>query len=427
MTTEQEAGRPPEAIGRFRRRRDGTLRGAVTASDAIEHVLVHNPRSYHKAPGNRLLRPILGDGIFLSEGERWRRNRRLMQPAFSRQNIEGYAPVMVRRMVEMVERCRRQPHFDLLSETRLLTMRIAVECLFGSDIDDRDGRRLSRGIDLGARQMQRRADFRRAWLMAKLPTPANVRMLLAIRGLQKVVDRIIEERRRAPAGRNDLLSLLEAASDPEAGSLSDRDLRDELNTLLLAGHETTALTFTWALYELARNPAADAEMAAEVAGVLAGGRLPEAADLGRLPITASVVKETLRLYPPLYVVAREAAEDTQVLGVHMPKRSRLRMYSMHVQRDAAVYPEPDAFRPERWRDGRDRDVPRGRYFPFSLGPRMCIGSTFATMELVLGLATLRARYRVELLSAEPVAAVPHISLQPERPILARLVADSPAG
>ena len=131
------------------------------------------------------------------------------------------------------------------------------------------------------------------------------------------------------------------------------------------------------------------------------------------------------MYPPLYVVGRQPLEDVHVQGVPVPKGSRMRMYSMNVQRDPAVYPEPDAFRPERWREGRDRHVPRGRYFPFSLGPRMCIGSTFATMELVLGLATLRARYRLELVSRESVVPTPRISLQPDRQILMRLVEEPP--
>lgn len=415
----------PRSLGRFRRRRDGTVRGELTDAAAIEDVLIHNAKRYTKSPGILLLRPVLGDGIFISEGERWRRNRRLMQPAFTRENLERYAPVMVARMLDAIARWREVPVIDLLAETRELALRIAVECLFGSDISDRDARQIGAGIEMGSAQMQRRADSRLAWMMAGLPTPSNLRTRLAIHRLQKLVDRIIEERRRSPGERTDLLSLLEAATDPEVGSLSDRDLRDEVNTLLLAGHETTALTFAWALYELARNPDADAELGAEARSVLGGGRRADASDLARLPVAASVVKEALRLYPPLYVVGRQAQEDVHVGGVPMAKGSRLRMYSMNVQRDPAVFDDPDAFRPSRWRDGADREVPRGRYFPFSLGPRTCIGSTFATMELVLGLATLRARYRLELVTREAALPTPRISLQPDRRILMRLVEEQP--
>jgi cytochrome P450 len=365
---------------------------------------------------------VLGDGIFISEGEKWRRQRRLMQPAFSRQSIERYAEVMVRRTAAARDRWHAAGRIDAVTETRRLALEIAVESLFGTDISDREARHIGVGVHVSSAQFQRRVSGRLSFLLSWLPTPGTLRTMLAIRRLNNLVDRIIRERRQHPAERHDLLSLLEAAADPETGSMTDRELRDEINTLLLAGHETTGLTLTWTLYELARHPEVDAELAAEVAQVVGPERLPEAADLGRLEVAGSIIRESLRLYPPLPVLAREALVDVELRGHALKAGSRVRAHMERTQRDPRFFDQPDEFRPERWRDGRERAVVRGSYLPFGAGPRMCIGSTFATMELVLALATIRQRYRWQLLSDDPPQPVARVALNPDRPIPLRLVA-----
>ncbi len=273
-------------------------------------------------------------------------------------------------------------------------------------------------------QFQRRVSGRVNFVLSFLPTPGTLRTMLAIRRLNRLVDSIIRERRQNPAERHDLLALLEAAADPETGSMSDRELRDEVNTLLLAGHETTGLTLTWTLFELARHPELDAQLGAEIAAVVGRERLPMAADLGKLQLANSMIKESLRMYPPLPVLAREALHDVELLGHPIKGGSRLRANMDRTQREARFFDDPDDFKPERWH-GRERSVVRGSYLPFGAGARMCIGSHFATMELVLALATIRQRYRFELTSDDLPKPVARVALNPDRPILLRMVPASP--
>jgi cytochrome P450 len=345
-----------------------------------------------------------------------------MQPAFSRQSIDRYAEVMVRRTTAALERWAAASEVEAVPEARRLALGIAVESLFGTEISDREARELGIGIHIASLQFQRRATSNRlGLLLAMLPTLGVLRTRLAVWRLNRLVDRIVEERRRSPVPRDDLMSLLETAADPQTGTMTNRELRDEVNTLLLAGHETTALAMTWALFEIARHPAADARLAAEVDSIVGRERLPAAADFARLPYTLAIVRESLRLYPPIHVAAREALEDVEVGGLALKRGSRVRMNMARQQRDPRAWPDADQFRPERWLDGLDKRVARGSYFPFGMGPRMCIGSTFATMELVLVLATIRQRYRVELTSTEMPRPVPRVGLQPDRPIRFRLV------
>lgn len=412
-----------EPVGRLRRMRNGTLRGEVTNPAAVVTVLVEKAREFRKGPAIRFLRPVLGDGIFTSEGERWRANRRLIQPAFTRQNIDAYSEVMVRFTRESLDRWLAVDHIDTLSETRRLTLNIAVEALFGAQLSEKEARDLGAGVNVASEWFQQRVSGRRQLLLASLPTLRWIRIQLGIRQLHRVVDRIVDERRRQPGERHDLLSLLEKQTDPEVGAMTYRQLRHEVNTLLLSGHETTALGLAWSMWELARHPAAQAELAREVASVIGPTRLPQAEDLARLPFTTGVVKETLRLYPPLYVIGREPLHDVEVQGVSLKKGSRLRFNTYHNHRDERLFEDPHEFRPERWSEGYEQSLPRGGYMPFGLGPRICVGMGFALMELVLALATIRQRARIELAGTQEALPVPRISLQPDRPILLRLVAE----
>jgi cytochrome P450 len=415
------------SAGEFRLRRDGTTRAVLTDAGAIESVLIEHARSFRKAPSMKYLRPVFGNGILTSDGEHWRRHRRLMQPAFTRQNIERYAEVMVRRTSAAVDAWLAEGVIETLPRIRRLALGIALETLFGTEIIERDARQLGFGVQVASAQLQRRVTSRVGFVLALLPTPGNLRTLLAIRRLNGLVDRMLRDRRRGGGERHDLLSLLEAATDPEEGTMTAAELRDEVNTLLIAGHETTALALTWTLYEVASHPAVDAQLAAEVERVLGRDRSATATDFNELPVTTNIVKEALRLYPPIHSIARQALDDIEIGGQPLKKGSRLRVSMLNQQRDERAYTNPDEFQPERWHDGLERRLPRGYYFPFSMGPRMCIGSTFATMELVLALATIRQRCRLELTSAERPRAVAMVGLHPDRPIRLRLVPEVAAG
>ncbi|MEX2546930.1 MAG: cytochrome P450 [Chloroflexota bacterium] len=405
--------------------RMGPLR-AVLLNDpqAIEAVLVDKNHSFHKARGVRRLRTLLGEGVLLTEGEFWLRERRLMQPAFHRASVARYADTMVARTTAMADRWSDTDVIDLVPEMRRLTLEIAAQSLFGTDLTDEEIRLVGDSLDTAGAQLQTRVSSLLMFVPDWLPTPGNRRMNSAIDRLDQVVYRIIQSRRKSTQKHDDLLSLLMAETDEHGTRMSDKQLRDEVITLLVAGHETTALTLTWALYLLARHPVADAKLAAELNGVLEIGRPPTPDDLPRLPYMAQIISEVLRLYPAGYITAREAIEDVEIGGHPIRKGAIVLMSQWARQRDAKAFPEPDAFTPERWIGGFERELRRGDYFPFGMGPRQCMGASFANLELALAVATLRRRFSFETTSSEEVKAVPIVALHPDRPIRLRLYAAS---
>jgi cytochrome P450 len=249
-----------------------------------------------------------------------------------------------------------------------------------------------------------------------IPIPANLRLRRAVRRLDRIVYRMISERRASNTDRGDLLSMLLQVRDEDDGSaMSDRQVRDEVMTMVLAGHETTALALTWALYLLSQHPAAEARFFAELDEVV-GDRTPVPADLPRLTFTRMVVDESLRLYPPAWAVERASIRTTQVGGRQVPKDMAFIFSPWTVHRDARWFERPLAFEPERWADGLVRRLPRFAYFPFGGGPRQCIGNTFALTEAVFILAVLGQRYRLRLAPGQDVRAAPMITLRPKAPI-----------
>lgn len=396
---------------------------AVMLSDpaAIESVLVEHHSSFRKARGVRRLRTLLGNGIVLSEGDYWLRHRRLMQPAFHRASVGRYAEAMVRRTSAALDRWAAADVVDVVPEARRLTLEIAVETLFGNEVSQGEAREIGAALEIAGAQLQTRVSSLLMFVPDWLPTLGNRRMNAAIARIDRLVYRIIGERHHAPADRQDLLALLLAQSDADGGGLTDRELRDEVITLLVAGHETTALTLSWALYELARHPEADAALDSELARVLGGDRLPDLDDVSNLRVTANIVAETLRLFPAGYVTAREAKVDIDVRGYPIKKGTLVLMSQWEQQRDPQAFDEPEVFKPERWDGTSDKHLARGDYFPFGMGPRQCMGMAFANLELVLALATIRRRYRLEPTSHDEARPVPIVALNPDRPIRLRLI------
>ena len=246
-----------------------------------------------------------------------------------------------------------------------------------------------------------------------MPTPANRRLRRAVRGLDEVVYRMIADRRRTPGNRVDLLSILLQAQDADDGSrMTDRQVRDEVMTLFLAGHETTAVALSWTWYLLAQHPEADARLGDELR-VLLAGRPPTVADLPALRYTAMVVTESMRLYPPAYGIARQAVRPTEMAGRPMRVGAFVIMPTWVVHRDARWFEKPEEFRPERWDGDGARRLPRFAYFPFGGGPRQCIGNTFAMMEAVLILAAIGQRFRLAPVPDQRVIPMPYITLRPD--------------
>ena len=377
----------------------------------IEYVLSTNAKNFIKSRSLRtpFFRRLVGNGLLTSEGEEWKRQRRLAQPAFHRQRISSYGDVMVEYADRMISGWRNDEVRDIHRDMMRLTLEVVVKTLFNADISgeaDKVGRVLARMVKPFASQATLK------WILDnRLPTPTNRRFNADAREIDNIVYRLIAERRSSGADQGDLLSMLLAAQDEDGSRMTDHQLRDEVMTLFLAGHETTALTLSWAWYLLAQNPEVEKNFHAELDEVLEG-RLPTVADMPRLKYTEKIAKESMRLYPPAYGVGREAIQEFELGGYRIPARAQLFMFQWVTQRDSRFFSEPNRFYPERWTEELTNSLPKYAYFPFGGGPRACIGNYFAMMEVVLLLATIGQRFRFSLLPDHQVSLMPAMSLRP---------------
>ncbi len=387
--------------------------------DAIEELLVTRNRDFIKSPGVQLLRPLLGDGLLLSEGDTWLRQRRLVQPAFHRQRVAGYGEVMAALAARHAAAWTDGATVELYGEMMAVTQAIVGKTLFDAEVSGGDAHEVAEAArvlaeDFGARLARLRL------IPDWVPTPRNIRSARAIRRLDAMVNRIIAARRATVEDRGDLLSMLLQAEDADDGSrMTPRQVRDEVMTLFLAGHETTAVTLSWTWYLLAQHPEADARLAAELGEVL-GGRAPTMADLPQLAYAGMVVTEAMRLYPPAYGLGRQATRASEVAGEPVGKGDIVVAPTWVVHRDARWFETPAAFRPERWAGDLAQRLPRFAYFPFGGGPRQCIGNAFAQMEAVLVLSAIAQRFRLSLVPGQRVTPTPYVTLRPEPGIQMRL-------
>jgi cytochrome P450 len=381
----------------------------LSSPELIEDVLVTRNRSFRKHYAFRFLRPLLGDGLLISEGETWLRQRRLMQPAFGRESLARYGGIMVADAEKMLQGWSDGQPRDIYHDMTQLTLRIAAKTLMDIDI----GQQLE---DVGRGQDVAMDDFRRRFqsplpLPLWLPTPKNLRMRAALRRLDAVIHGIIRQRRDSNEFRGDLLSILMRAQDEDGSRMTDRQLRDETMTLLLAGHETTANALSWTWYLLAQHPHVEQKLLEELEAVL-GERLPTADDWPRLVYTERVVKESMRLFPPAYTIGRAACEETTIGDYRVPRGTTVFMSQWVVHRDSRWYADPEKFEPDRWSQSLERERPKYSYFPFGGGPRVCIGNTFAMMEATLLVAAVARRYQIRLAEDRPVQPWPTITLRP---------------
>ncbi|HEU4766980.1 MAG TPA: cytochrome P450 [Pyrinomonadaceae bacterium] len=380
----------------------------------IEAILTTNARSYRKAQTLRspFFQRLVGNGLVTSEGEFWRRQRRLAQPAFHRQRISSYGEIMVQYALRTIDMWQPGEERDMSRDMTRLTLEIVVKTLFNSDVS-RDADHVGQTLTSLVQPFRSQATLK--WIADnRLPTPGHRRYFNAVSEIDRIVLGIIAERRASGYDEGDLLSMLLQAQDDDGTRMSDTQLRDEVMTLFLAGHETTALTLTWSWYLLASNPEAEKKFHAEIEEVL-GGRTPDVSDLPQLKYTEMIAKEAMRLYPPAYAVGREAIEETELGGFRVPKRTQVFAFQWVTHRDPRYFEEPEAFKPERWADGMSEQLPKFAYFPFGGGPRQCIGNYFAMMEIILVLATIGQRFRFSLID-EKVELLPVLSLRPKHGI-----------
>lgn len=382
--------------------------------DHIEEVLAARAHDFVKPAllrRSRFMRRLLGGGLLTSEGEAWLRSRRLIQPAFHRERLDAYGAAMVSIAERALDAWRPGETRDVHRDMMRLTLEAVAKVLFDADLAGE-----ARGVGAALERVLGRVAPNDPWWYVDnvLPTPGWLRFERDVRRLDAVVRGVIRGRRGAGGrDRGDLLSELIRARDEDGGGLSDGQLRDEVMTIMLAGHETTALALSWAWYLLARNPGAEAKLHAELDEVLGGSRAPGVADLPRLAYAEWVVKESLRLYPPAWAVGREAARETEVGGRRVRRGEQVYVFQWVTHRDARFFERPEEFLPERWAGGLEKRLPRFAYFPFGGGPRRCVGAGFAMTEAVLLLAAVARRFRLRLApGAHDVTPLPTITLRP---------------
>lgn len=402
----------------------------------VEHVLQKNPANYLK-DGYEHLEPMVGNGLLSSEGELWRKQRRLIQPAFHKKRLDGMARTMTDATEAMLDRWRERMRgggsegevIDANREMSRLTLEIVGRTLFGSAL----GGEASRGEE--ALSLVFRLGFDRAGRFVQVPfgvpTPKNLRYRKGIRDMEGIVRSMIEARRQAfpkagddPMG-GDLLDMLLAAHETGDGEgITDKQLRDEVLTIMGAGYETTARTLCWTFYLLNDHPEAARKLRDELQSVL-GGRTPTVEDLPRLPYTRMVLQESMRLFPPVWGLSRRLKEADEVGGARIPKGNRVIISAYVTHRHPDLWPKPEKFDPERFReatlmDRPPRDLPRYAYFPFSGGPRQCVGANFAAMEATLVLATIAQSFELSVVPGHSVEPEPSFTLRPGNGLPVRL-------
>jgi cytochrome P450 len=380
--------------------------------DHVETVLVKHARTMVRDEYIVVLERALGKGLLTSEGDLWKRQRKLMAQAFVPKRIHSYGDAMVRVTDAALRPWSNGQSINLHQEISRVTMEVVADVLFGSGIGPEDVRTVRESMEVVNRYM---ANSPEAILKLPgwVPTALNVATNRAVKRIDDLVYRIIAKR-RAGEPRDDLLGTLLAAQDDDGTRMTDQQLRDEVITLFLAGHETTALALAHTFYLLSKHPDIERRLHAEITSVL-GARLPTADDVRSLPFAERVLKESMRLYPPAWTVGREVAEEVEVGGYTLPKGAQILASQWIVHRDPRWFPNPEGFDPDRWAAEGAKDMPRFAYFPFGGGPRTCIGSHFAMMEATLLLAVILQRFRIELLPGQRLTLKPSVTLRQAGP------------
>ena len=375
----------------------------------LEDVLARKNRSFIKGRFYQILGPLLGNGLFTSEGEFWLRQRRLAQPAFHRERIAVYARVMVEFTEYMLAGWKHGERRDVNADMMQLTFRVVAKALFDADVS-REAHDMGAALTEALHELDKEINGLGLLIPPGWPTPGRLRLRAAVKRLDRIVFRILQQRRQAGEDRGDLLAMLLDAQDEDGSRMTARQVRDEAITLVLAGHETTALTLSWLWMLLARHPEVESRLHLELLGVL-GDRPPSVEDLPKLTYTDMVVREALRLYPPTVELGRETLEVVEIGGYRLPPGTNVMFTPYTVQRDPRWFDDPDSFRPERWADGLAQRIPRFAYFPFGGGPRLCIGQQFALMEAVLLVADIARQYRLVLEPSTQVRPDPALTLR----------------
>lgn len=385
--------------------------------DHIQYVLIDNHRNYHKkSRAWNVLRDFLGDGLLTSEGGFWLRQRRLMQPAFHRERLSALITIMAQETQGVVQQWNsRIPHekatIDIASEMMRLTLRVASRALLGTEVDGQEEiveRAMRIILETGIHRIPRP-------YLDYVPTVGKFKFNRAMKAMDSIIAEVIAERhaRKQDPAPPDLLSMLMEAKDEDTGEMmNDRQLRDEVMTMFVAGHETTANALAWTFYVLDRHPEVESRLREEVSSVL-GSRLPQFTDIPKLTYTLNVVKESMRLYPPVWMVSRLSVAPDEIGGFFIPKGSTMMISPYITHRHPGFWKDPLLFNPDRFSTEDVSNLPRFAYFPFGGGPRQCIGNSFALMEAQIVLSTIIQNFRLRLPKEKTVEPEPLITLRPK--------------
>ncbi len=380
--------------------------------DHIQHVLQGNYANYTKGRGYRILKLSLGEGLLTSEGALWQRQRKMTQPSFQSQQVSSFVGAMTENALGMLRRWEQHAAqgetFDVVPDFMRLTLNIAAQVLFTANLEA-DAESIRRTLEIG-----RDYSVERAWQLfpppLSWPTRRNREYRAALAHIHSIIDRIVAERRSASERVNDLLTMLMEARDENGAPMSDKQLRDELVTLLTAGHETTTLALAWTCYLIGTRPEVMERMAAEAAFL--DGRAPAYEDLMKLRYSRMVVEESMRLYPPVWTMSRTAVNDDEIGGHFIPAGSEILIFPYITQRHPKWWPDAETFRPERFAPENSSARPRYAYLPFGAGPRTCIGLNFEMTEILAVLALILQRFRLRLaIDPAAVRADPSVTLQ----------------
>ena len=383
----------------------------------VRHVLVANQDNYTKAPVPPVESRIFGQGVLHAEGAAHHRQRRLFLPFFHGDHVHSYAGLIAEKTAVLTVSWQKGITIDIGQEMTQLTLAIIWRLLFGQDIGP-EAVEVTQGITSGQRLIKKQYDSLLARILPLwIPTADHREIYHGHHGMNSMILRLIQDRRAQPRHTHDVLSLLLAATDIDGQPLSDDYIRDQLTTFLLAGHETTANALTWTWLLLSQSPAVRARLAGELATVV-GDRLPTAADIPRLRYTKMIWDETLRLYPPAWLLHTRVSrsEDTLPSGARLPSGTRVFLSPWSLHRDPRWFPDPDRFDPDRFSEDARMHRPAFCYIPFGGGARRCLGESFAEMEGLLIMATVASRVDFRTIDAQPVLPNPLMTLRPSNAI-----------
>jgi len=378
----------------------------------IKEVLSTQHRNFVKGRPLEMVKELLGEGLLTSEGEFHKHQSRIIQPAFHRNMIESYAPSITKCATRMMNRWEDGMKVDIKEEMTMMSMKIAGRAMFNADIEQ-EAPEINQALDTATSLFGRIPLPFSEWLL-KLPLPGTFRFHKAKARLDNTIYRMINERRQNKVDNGDLVSLLLRSQNEknEGGGMSDQQVRDEALTLFLTAFDTTSTALTWAWYLLSQNPEAEAELHEELDLVLKG-RLPTAENLAQLKYTRMVFGESLRIYPPTYVIPRQALEDFAIDKYIVPRDTLILMSPYLIHHDSRFHPDPEKFNPHAWDKHSHGQNSKYEYFPFSRGPRSCIGEPFAWMQGTLALASIAQSWRIKLVPGHPVELLPLINLRPK--------------